>query len=200
MEEYTNYLVHHGVKGQKWGVRRYQNEDGSLKSAGKNRPAKMKAGVAGRINLINAWYRSKTPTRLRKTALRTDQYSSEYASKYHANKAARAKTTLGKMYSTQKSRNYAANAKTYATMRQRDLGERAMSKWVFSSARWNQPYHRLSGRTTTLGRNLVNNMLGGIPGAAMDAAYLYNTNPTVRKKVNTAGKNIKNDFKRGVGA
>lgn len=28
-------LAHHGIKGQKWGVRRYQNEDGSLTPAGK---------------------------------------------------------------------------------------------------------------------------------------------------------------------
>lgn len=31
------YLVHHGIKGQKWGVRRYQNEDGSLTEEGKKR-------------------------------------------------------------------------------------------------------------------------------------------------------------------
>ena len=37
MEEYTNYLVHHGVKGMKWGVRRYQNADGSLTAKGRKK-------------------------------------------------------------------------------------------------------------------------------------------------------------------
>ena len=30
-------LYHHGIKGMKWGVRKYQNPDGSLTAKGKKR-------------------------------------------------------------------------------------------------------------------------------------------------------------------
>lgn len=33
----NNALYHHGVKGMKWGVRRYQNADGTLTNSGKKR-------------------------------------------------------------------------------------------------------------------------------------------------------------------
>lgn len=32
---YGDTLYHHGIKGQKWGLRKYQNEDGSLTAAGR---------------------------------------------------------------------------------------------------------------------------------------------------------------------
>lgn len=37
MYSYDNYLEHHGIKGQRWGVRRFQNEDGTRTSEGQKR-------------------------------------------------------------------------------------------------------------------------------------------------------------------
>lgn len=39
-EDSSEYLMHHGIKGQRWGVRRFQDESGSLTGLGK-----LRAGV-----------------------------------------------------------------------------------------------------------------------------------------------------------
>ena len=39
---YTNELYHHGILGQRWGIRRYQNKDGTLTAAGKRRADKLR--------------------------------------------------------------------------------------------------------------------------------------------------------------
>ena len=54
-------LQHHGIKGQKWGVRRFQNADGSLTTAGKQRAAatKKRTDAKNRGTLTNAQLKQK---------------------------------------------------------------------------------------------------------------------------------------------
>ena len=64
---YSAELYHHGIKGQKWGLRRFQQENGTLTSAGRERYAdaiaKSAANASGStkksktvINSINSNY------------------------------------------------------------------------------------------------------------------------------------------------
>ena len=57
------YIAHHGIQGQKWGVRRFQNEDGSLTEAGKSRystsSASSTAKSLNRIERENAKLKTK---------------------------------------------------------------------------------------------------------------------------------------------
>jgi hypothetical protein len=52
---YTGELYHHGIKGQRWGVRRFQNADGSLTAAGRKR---YNVDIAGAKEKYNQAYRT----------------------------------------------------------------------------------------------------------------------------------------------
>lgn len=72
-----NVLVHHGIKGQKWYVRRYQNKDGSLTPLGKRRALKIQDGYTKLSNGSKHKYENGDLTyKGRKKALR---YKEEYA-------------------------------------------------------------------------------------------------------------------------
>lgn len=52
-------LYHWGIKGMKWGVRRYQNKDGTLTAAGKKRRNKTINGINKMYDKANAYAKSQ---------------------------------------------------------------------------------------------------------------------------------------------
>lgn len=58
--EWSDELYHHGIKGMHWGIRRFQNEDGTLTEAGRQRylnQAKLDSTNSGKLSAGHVFYR-----------------------------------------------------------------------------------------------------------------------------------------------
>lgn len=93
------YLAHHGIKGQKWGVRRYQYEDGSLTAEGRTRygleNTKLISGTTG----SSATALAKHVKQIRKDIKADYKEDKKYAKQNYSGKERKAKVReVNEMY------------------------------------------------------------------------------------------------------
>lgn len=64
-----DYLAHHGILGQKWGIRRYQNKDGTLTPAGQKRYNKLQ----GELDKLGGQAKQAQPTKKKISEMSDDE-------------------------------------------------------------------------------------------------------------------------------
>lgn len=92
----TSELQHFGIKGMKWGVRRYQNKDGSLTPAGKKRRER-KENADSHILAARTVSSAKTAVAAGATALGTALVGSAVTAALAKSGRAQAASTVYKM-------------------------------------------------------------------------------------------------------
>lgn len=144
----NEYLAHHGIKGQKWGARRYQNEDGSLTEEGLKR------------------YRSDSASSTQKSLNRIESENARL--KY---KSAKEKIKAEKAYQKSKDDKYEehiSKAKEYDTAVK--SGEKLVSKMVSDATKKGMTVNSKDFvRMATVGETALAHVIAGIP-----ADLIYN--------------------------
>lgn len=158
-EPYPNELYHHGIKGQKWGIRRWQNEDGSLTAAGREHYG-LDSGDAnketrGYKRVLNAMEKA-----------RAADVSGDIR---YTEKANRARNDLNRKANIDEAKKYRDSIKTQDEATNKIISELKKKGYNHSS--------KDTIRAINDGNAYLATLIGGLPGAV-----LYNTGKTLYNK------------------
>lgn len=180
-EDGSQALSHHGIKGMKWGVRRFQNPDGSLTSAGKQRYLEIgkkdlsltKETKRDYNNMSNREFRKKYSLSKGAYAKRVERSitGDPFA---EGRKRMRSTESGRKMYDISAQREAKAraigsfNAKADKLMSTRTTGEKIVDTLLLGGKHNQRAYYKLKSTNASNGQIAVTMLLGG--GRAADYA------------------------------
>lgn len=177
----SDELYHHGIKGQKWGIRRYQNEDGTLTPAGRGRYGKGLGEYSNNHGIIRKWATGEYIGLLGSKAI-GDRREERLKNKINKNKAEGKDTTkLQSKYETQKERNiardkYNSTASTGKLVAQRLL----LGEFMADS------YRSARGRGKEIGEAAVGPIVGIATGIPITSLMydIYDTRSNIQQRKN----------------
>ena len=162
------YLAHHGTKGQRWGVRRFQNSDGSLTAAGKLRYSVGNGGrsISKKVDPKSA---AKLKKQQSKEAVKLERLKNKEAAKNEKHKE---KLEKKKSHMTNKEYVKTLSTEELKAINNRDIAENTWLK--------NHPEKK------TLGRYISDDLLK----PAFEKAMKEQVNNYVSKFVNYSTKKV----------
>ena len=191
--ENTYELYHHGIKGMKWGVRRYQNKDGSRTPAGKRRygiGARLIRGHAGPSISIGS---SERRLAIAKKDLQVldegGHLSIGVTKKRQAAYDARDRAALEKKISKLENRDWSEDARDASVIKKKSVNKmsNAELKKVNERIRLEQEYSRLNPSIVNKGWKFV----AGTAGVMGTTLAVYNNS----NQLINIGKKVVNRMK-----